>query len=280
MKNKTTKVILLACIIVMSIFSTVYAMPNGYVRLGKTNINTPVNVRVGPSTDTKIVGKLMPNDIIRVYEIESNGWYKILYNKNEAYVYSDYIDTITKSKNTRIGYYKTYFNFDNTNRNHNINLASKQISVKILPGENFTWSKVIGPASKEQGYVLGNVIIDNQMAQGYGGGVCQVSSTLYNAALDAEMEIIERHTHGLPVSYVPEGRDATVAYGFLDFVFKNNKPYPIQIVGFTGNGFVEVEIYKANPEKEKKKKMKIKTKPKMVTIKVPENLKPVHIVEW
>lgn len=274
MKNITFRILLLTCIVMMSIFSTAYAMPKGYVRLGKTNITDPVNVRLGPSTDKRIVGRLMPNDIVKVLEIESNGWYKILYNGVERYVYSDYIDTITKSKNVRIGHYKTYFNFNNTNRNHNINLASKQISVKILPGHNFKWSEVIGPASKEQGYVLGNVIIDNKMAQGYGGGVCQVSSTLYNAALDAGMEIIERHTHGLPVSYVPEGRDATVAYGYLDFIFRNNKSYPIQIVGFTGNGFVEVEIYKVSYEKRQVHKSN------MVTIKVPKDFKPVHIVQW
>lgn len=240
-----TKVLLLACILVMSIFSISYAMPNGYVREGRINVSEYVNIRSGPSTNTAIVGRLYPKQLIKVYDINEDGWYKVDYNGNKAYVYSEYLDTFTATRNKRIGYYKTYFNFNNTNRNHNIGLAAKNISVKILPGKIFKWSEVIGPASKEQGYVLGNVIIDNQMAKGYGGGVCQVSSTLYNTALDAGMEIIERHSHGLPVTYVPPGRDATVSYGFLDFIFKNTKPYPIQIIGFMGNGFVEVEIYEA-----------------------------------
>lgn len=239
------KVLLLACILVMSIFSISYAMPNGYIREGRINISEYVNVRQGPSTNTAVIGRLYPKQSVKVYDINEEGWYKVEYNGIQAYVYSEYLDTYTVTDNKRIGYYKTYFNFNNTNRNHNIGLASKNISVKILPGKNFKWSEIIGPASKEQGYVLGNVIIDNQMAKDYGGGVCQVSSTLYNTALDAGMEIIERHSHGLPVTYVPPGRDATVSYGFLDFIFKNTKPYPIQIVGFMGNGFVEVEIYKA-----------------------------------
>lgn len=246
MKKNTSKVALLACSIVMSIFSTVYAMPDGYSRLGKTNVDIPVNVRTGPSTNTDIVGKLMPNDVVEVYSIDSSGWYEVSYKGYKRYVYSEYLDTVTRTEYQCIGKYKTYFDPSNKNRNHNINLAAKGISIKIMPGHIFKWSEVIGPASKEQGYVLGNVIVDNEMVQGYGGGVCQVSSTLYNAALEANLEILERHTHGLPVYYVPEGRDATVAYGFLDFIFKNNKSYPIQIVATTGNGFVEVGIYKTN----------------------------------
>lgn len=244
MKKIATRIILLAFMLTLAIFSTVHAMPNGYARIGITNAQSPINIRLGPSTDTSIVGSLSPDDVVEVIEIDDNGWYKIIFKGAERYVYSKYLDTETISVYECIGKYKTFFNFSNTNRNHNIRLASQRISVKILPGQKFKWSEVIGPASKEQGYLLGNVIIDNQMSQGYGGGVCQVSSTLYNAALSANMEIIERHTHGLPVSYVPEGRDATVAYGHLDFIFKNNKPYPIQIIGFTGNGFVEVGIYK------------------------------------
>ena len=245
MKKMATKVFLLVCILTIAIFSNVYAMPRGYERIGSTNISSPVNIRTGPSTDYEIVGQLNKGDEVEVIEIESSGWYKILYKGEERYVYAEYIDTKTNSQYKRIGSYKTYFDFNNTNRNHNINLASKQISIKLLPGQIFKWSEVVGPASKEQGYLLGNVIVGNEMTLDYGGGVCQVSSTLYNAALDANLEIIERHTHGLPVTYVPEGRDATVSYGYLDFVFRNNKNFPIQIIGFTGNGFVEIEIYNA-----------------------------------
>ena len=286
MRKMTTKVFLLVCILTIAIFSNVYAMPNGYERIGRTNISSPVNIRTGPSTDYEIVGQLMKGDEVQVIEIDSNGWYKILYKNAERYVYSEYIDTESHSLYERIGTYKTYFNFNNTNRNHNINLASQGISIKVLPGQLFKWSEVIGPASKEQGYLLGNVIIDDEMTLDYGGGVCHVSTTLYNAALEANLEIVERHTHGLPVTYVPKGRDATVSYGFLDFVFRNNKDYPIQIIGFTGNGFVEVDIYNAskknlNQNKPKKTQNTKKVKKQLDELRVvlvkPQLEEPVHV---
>ena len=250
--RRTTWVILLVLVLIGGIFNIGYAQQNEFVRMGRTNVALEVNVRAGPGTNYKIVGKLLPMHKFKVLSIDSDGWYKILYKGKISYVYSEYIDTKEFSKYKRIGRYKTYFDFNNWNRNHNINLASKQIGVKLKPGEYFRWSNIVGPASKEQGYLLGNVIIGNKMEQGYGGGVCQVSSTLYNAALEAGLEIVERHTHGLPVAYVPPGKDTTVSYGFLDFVFKNNKPYEIQINAFTGNGFVEVSIYNINPVPKRK----------------------------
>ena len=271
MRKFTTKVILLVLALTMAMVSTASAMPYGYVRLGRINAKTPVNVRLAPSMEAKIVGKLLPGNGVRVIEITDDGWYKIKSRNAEYYVWSDYVDTETLSRYECIGSYKTYFDFSNQNRSHNIRLASQNISVQIEPGQLFQWSKVIGPASKEQGYLLGNVIINNKMSQGYGGGVCQVSSTLYNAALDAGMEIVERHTHALPVHYVPKGMDATVSYGYLDFVFRNTKPYPIQIIGFTGNGFVEVQIYNAtNPKRKHKRPIKVSGTIKTNTIIIAE----------
>ena len=271
MKKFTAKVVLLAFALTMAMVSTASAMPYGYVRLGRINAKTPVNVRIAPSMEAEIVGKLLQGNAVRVLEITNDGWYKIKSRDVEYYIWSDYVDTETLSRYECIGSYKTYFDFYNQNRSHNIRLASQNISVKIEPGQLFKWSNVIGPASKEQGYLIGNVIINNKMSEGYGGGVCQVSSTLYNAALDAGMEILERHTHGLPVAYVPKGKDATVSFGYLDFVFKNTKPYPIQIIGFTGNGFVEVQIYNAtNPKRKYKRPIKVTKREKTHTIVIAE----------
>ena len=250
--GKTTRIILLVLMLIGAIFSTSYAQQNEFVRWGRTNIDSEVNVRTGPSTSHDIVGKLLPTDAVEVMNIDSNGWYLIFYEGKISYVHSKYINTWEECDYERVGSYKTYFNFNNPNRSHNIILASQQICVRLRPGEYFKWSEVIGPASKEQGYLQGNVIINGKMSQDYGGGVCQVSSTLYNAALEAGLEIVERHTHALPVGYVPTGRDATVSYGLLDFVFKNNKPYDIQITAFTGNGFVEVSMYNTNRMKKQK----------------------------
>lgn len=277
--ENTKKIILLTLMLISVIFNTTYAEQKEIVRWGRTNITSSVNVRSGPSIDNTIIGELSPKDIVKVLKIDSDGWYKVLYRGQVSYVYSEYLDTWEESRYKCVGKYKTYFNFDNRNRNHNINLASQQISIRLLPGEYFKWSEVIGPASKEQGYLLGNVIVGNEMVKDYGGGVCQVSSTLYNAALEADMEIIERHTHGLPVTYVPPGRDATVSYGYLDFIFKNSKPYEVQISGFTGNGFVEVSIYNVDDiiKKEITVKKEITTK-KQNTVRV--NRQPIKIESW
>jgi len=111
----------------------------------------------------------------------------------------------------------------NYNRTENIRLASEKIKGTILaPGEVFSFNEVVGPRNKEAGFLMAMVISDGKFVPGLGGGICQVSSTLYNSVLSANLEVIERHSHSLPVTYVPRGKDATIAYGTLDFKFKNN----------------------------------------------------------
>lgn len=111
----------------------------------------------------------------------------------------------------------------NYNRTENVRLASEKIKGTVLgPGEVFSFNEVVGPRSKEAGFLTAIVISNGKFVLGLGGGICQVSSTLYNSVLAANLEIIERHPHSLPVTYVPRGKDATIAYGSLDFKFKNN----------------------------------------------------------
>lgn len=111
----------------------------------------------------------------------------------------------------------------NYNRTENIRLASEKLRGTVLaPGEVFSFNEVVGPRSKEAGFLTAMVISNGKFVPGLGGGICQVSSTLYNSVLEAELEIIERHPHSLLVTYVPRGKDATVAYGILDFKFRNN----------------------------------------------------------
>lgn len=116
----------------------------------------------------------------------------------------------------------TYFNPDNENRVHNIDLATKKVNnIIIKPGEHFSFNEIVGEASSEWGYKEAPVIVNQELVMGVGGGICQVSSTLYNAALMSGMTIVERHNHGLPVSYLPPGLDAAVAYDYLDLKFTN-----------------------------------------------------------
>ncbi len=124
--------------------------------------------------------------------------------------------------------YTTYFDIDNSNRNRNIKIAAESIDgVVVMPGEIFSFNEVVGPRTKERGYKKAPEIVNGEFVDGVGGGICQVTSTLYNSILLANLDIIKRANHSRPVSYVDLGRGATIYYGVIDFKFKNNKEYPI-----------------------------------------------------
>lgn len=147
--------------------------------------------------------------------------------------------------------YTTIYDAGNTNRASNIALAAKTINGTILlPGETFSYNGTLGNTTKEKGYKPGGAYVGGKVVQAYGGGICQVSTTLYNAVLYANLEIVERYNHSYAVSYVPAGRDATVSYGGKDFKFKNTRSYPIKIVANAKNGVVSVAIAGIKEEKE------------------------------
>lgn len=99
----------------------------------------------------------------------------------------------------------------------------------INPGDDLSFNQVVGPRSAEEGYKKAMVIINNKFVPDWGGGVCQVSTTLYNAALLADMEIVERKEHSRPVNYVPPGMGSTVAYGLIDLKIRNPMTKPVII---------------------------------------------------
>jgi vancomycin resistance protein YoaR len=116
------------------------------------------------------------------------------------------------------------------NQIHNLKLAAEAIDgVIVNPGEIFSFNKRVGPWSRDKGYRKAPVSYTGLMVPAWGGGVCQVSSTLYNAVLLAGLEIVERGAHYWEPNYIPAGRDAAVAYGQLDLRFRNNFPKPIRI---------------------------------------------------
>ena len=130
-----------------------------------------------------------------------------------------------------LGIYTTYFNSNDINRTTNIRLAAEKINGTLLqPGEVFSYNDIVGPRDIQHGFKEAMEIVNGELVPGIGGGVCQGSSTLYNAVLFAGLKIIERTNHSKPLSYVPLGRDATVAYGSLDFKFVNNSPVPVMIL--------------------------------------------------
>lgn len=144
-----------------------------------------------------------------------------------------------------IAQYSTHFDSTQVNRTENIRLAAKALDGKLLaPGERFSFNKSVGERVAEAGYKEALIIQGNTFTPGLGGGVCQVSSTLYNVVLLAHLEILERHRHSLPVNYVPPGRDATVSFPILDFKFKNSTDAHLLIRSFVAENTLTFQLFK------------------------------------
>lgn len=142
-----------------------------------------------------------------------------------------------------LGSYATNYNPGEVGRTKNVSLAASKVNGVILaPGENFSFNKVVGARTYENGFRDAKVYQGNEIVDGLGGGICQVSSTLYNAVLYANLEIVTRRNHSLSVAYVPLGRDATVSYGSIDFVFKNNKKYPVKLTAYAYGGRLSIAV--------------------------------------
>lgn len=143
-----------------------------------------------------------------------------------------------------LGQAVTYYNPAEANRTVNVGLATLAINdTVVLPGQTFSFNRVVGERTAEKGYKPATVFQNGGMQEGLGGGICQVSSTLYVASLYAEMDQISRYVHAYKVSYVDLGMDATLYYGSLDYVFRNNTDEPIRIVSKASNGTLSVSIY-------------------------------------
>lgn len=151
----------------------------------------------------------------------------------------------------KISFYSTRYDGGDVNRSTNLELACEKINdVIVLPGETFSYNKTLGERSKAAGYKTAKVYENGEVVDGIGGGICQISSTLYNAVLKANLEIVERRNHQFITSYVEEGRDATVAYGVTDFKFKNSRKYAIKIKASASNGVATIEIFGIKEEVE------------------------------
>ncbi len=155
----------------------------------------------------------------------------------------EYTEASFSDVQTLISSFSTSYNDASANRNENLKVAAQKISRMLLPDEVFYLSNQLEPFTEAAGYKNAGVIVNGKIEDGLGGGVCQVASTLYNAVLLTDIEIVSRQNHSLPVAYVPLGRDATYATDIIDFKFKNNTGYPIFIEGYCENNQVYVNIY-------------------------------------
>lgn len=140
--------------------------------------------------------------------------------------------------------FSTKYDARNRNRTTNLILASNKINGTVLmPGETFSYNKIVGERTIQAGYKEAPIYVSGKVVDGLGGGICQITTTLYNAALYANLEIIERSNHQFIPSYSNASRDATVVYGAIDFKFKNNRDYPIKITCSVSNGIANFKIF-------------------------------------
>lgn len=142
-----------------------------------------------------------------------------------------------------LGQSVTYFRSDKENRVHNLQRAANAVNGILQPDEVFSFQKRVGPFSEKNGYREANVLINAEIEQGIGGGVCQVSSTLYHAGLLSMMEITEHHPHSVPVNYIPIGLDATVDNNHLNLSFRNPLSRPVYIQSEVDGGALRISFF-------------------------------------
>ena len=145
--------------------------------------------------------------------------------------------------NQKISTYTTTYVSGNARGSNVENAANKIDDLLLMPGEEFSYENSVGPVIESNGYKYAPVISGGKLVNGIGGGVCQVSSTLYNTQLNAGILPTERRNHSKAVSYVPRGLDATLASGSIDYKFKNTYEYPLVINTKSENGKLTIEIW-------------------------------------
>ena len=150
---------------------------------------------------------------------------------------------ISKVRNI-IGDYTTYFNSQDVPRTKNLRLAAMALNNRLIPPDQvFSFNDVVGERTEAAGYLPAFIFVDQAVIKGDGGGICQDSSTLFQAVRQAKLSIVEKHTHSLPVSYVLKGQDATVSFGILDFRFQNDTQGYLLISARTGSNWLRIQLF-------------------------------------
>jgi len=149
--------------------------------------------------------------------------------------------------------FTTKYSSGEGSRSSNVSLAASKINGTVIgPGDIFSYNTVVGKRTAEEGFKKAHVYAGGKIIDGLGGGICQVSTTLYNVVLFADLEVVERRNHNMLVGYVPPGRDATVSYGSIDFKFRNNFKKPIKIESGAKKGTLSIRILGSNEHPGKK----------------------------
>ena len=217
------------------------ATQKGYVKVVST-----LTLRKKASTRGKWVATLKAGQQVYILGTTKSGWYKVKTTKKKVgYVKKKYIGTKTNKKYKLLTTYTTYSRYSPSGRNYNMKKAANKIKKITLKKDNtFNWFKVVGPCGKKQGYKIANVIIAGKTKPGYGGGVCQVATTMYGCSRKLKMKKIERHNHSAKVSYLNKDKyEAAVSYGHNNLRFKNTTKKNIVFDLYTSKGRVVVAAY-------------------------------------
>jgi vancomycin resistance protein YoaR len=210
------------------------------ININGSNINVTKEV-VGKKVEISDTKKAIENGII-----DNNFSIDLVVKEDKPEVTEEQLNSI----DTVLGQYSTNFNASVAGRTYNVKLAAQSTSnIVLMPGEEFSYNDSTGPRSIANGYQNAPVIVQGEIQEGVGGGVCQVSTTLYNAVLYSGVDITNFRNHSIPSSYAPKGRDATVAYGAIDFKFKNSFKHPIYIKNTVYGNTVLSQIYGAKADK-------------------------------
>ena len=192
-----------------------------------------------PQTTTELPVQENSNLIVFEQTIEEKKIEEEKQAKQNQEVLIDSFDYEVSSYSTK---YST--SAQNSNRNHNMKLACNAIDNLILyPGDTFSYNgTILSKRDLKNDYLPAPILSNGQTSTGIGGGICQISSTLYNTALYSNMTITNRRSHSAMVGYVPAGRDTTVSWGTVDFCFRNDLDMPVMIDAHMNNGIVTIKI--------------------------------------
>lgn len=185
---------------------------------------------------------ISPNGTRISTNIENNNSYNSINESNQ--ITSKEIISATEGLEKEISSFSTKIVYKDDNRDHNIKLSlSKLNGVTVKSGDTFSFNNTVGSPSAEAGYKKADIFVQDKIVKGYGGGNCQVSTTLYNAVLKADgLQVTERHEHTRDVDYIEDGKDAAVAYGEIDLKFKNNSGNDIKIYAEMKDKEVKIKI--------------------------------------
>lgn len=204
-----------------------------------------VNIREKPTTSSKVLATLPVGEHLTVVD-QTGKWLEIKYNDISGFIlwkYVGFIEPEITEDSDLIGNSIIHYT-SSENRDINMSIACNTINgITLDVNEEFRWSKIIGQTTSKKGYLSAPVIINKKTVPGLGGGVCQVSTTIYNALLDTSITPTEHHKHSIGSAYAE--KDATVAHGYKDFVFKNTYDFPISVETYSYKSIVFVNIYKA-----------------------------------